>query len=201
MNIQGLNPTEVSNLPYLLGKDANDKSVSWSEVPANTAYTVMIAKLVQKKDGYQGQSFISAEGVYLPNTITDVSQVATQAMKVTIPLSTVITRAIIDDQSVKMGDVVRITCLGKVNAKGQAVNYVNFKIETYNSPELNAEAEKVWGSLVEANVYSLTPDTVKGGELLVTNGAMAQQPVAPAPVAPAPVAPAPVAPALTIPQG
>jgi len=54
MNIQGLQPQEVSNKEYLLGKNAQDKANSWGDMPIGTSYNLMFAKLKQMKNMSNG---------------------------------------------------------------------------------------------------------------------------------------------------
>ena len=195
MNIAGLTSTEVSSLPYLLGDGADGKKNSWGKMPVGTSYSFMLGGLKQMSNGYQGQSFITGSALYLPDSITDISMVASLGAPVTLPLVSVLQRAITEDRTMVVGSCYKITYLGKVNASGQAVNYDNFKIEAYNSPELDKASQDCWvahSQPLDLSIqYSVTSDTVKGGELLVVNGVVeTPAPVAP-PVAQPPVAPAP----------
>ena len=203
MQIAGLTTTAVSSLPYLLGDNAQTgKKNNWGTMPIGTEFSFMLGRLKQMSNGYQGQSFITSEVLYLPPEITTIEAVATLGESYTMPLVSVLQRAITEDKTIKVGSVYKIKYLGKVNGKGQPVNYDNFEISAYNSPELDSACQARWLALnlpaIDPSMqYSTTDDLAKGGELLVENGvcsgAVAQAPVAQAPIAQAPVAQAPVA--------
>ena len=207
MNIAGLTPTEQTALPYLLGHTPapENKALNWDKMQVGMVVSFMFAELVQRSNGYQGQSFVSANILYLPNTVQTIEDVATQGLPYSMPLTTVLKKAIVEDRTIKVGQCYQLTYLGRVNTKGAVVNYDNFKIAAYNSPELDATAKSKWeetqGVLDTSTMYSLATDPAAGGDLVVVNGQAPVAPVAPAPVAPvapapvAPVAPAPVAPA------
>ena len=183
--MMNLTPTEVTQLPYLLGHhpadaQGNTKALNWKDVPVGTAYVLMFAGLVQKLNGYQGQSFVSGEALYIPDTVVDMTDISKQGMPVLLPMNSVLISSVVKDKTIKVGSVYRITYIGRANAKGIAVNYDNFKIEAYNNKDLDAIAQAKWNESqkpLELGVnYSIVVDPVNKGDLLVVNGATPTQP-------------------------